>query len=162
MIAKAFLKLYFKLRNQGFIPLVQLTTDLQTARNSKLLWSPDIVELNNQIADITRQDRLLTQLKHQELVDPDIFISRRDALAEQLRAVKLEKERLLESEENQTIRQTQLLLEALESSPDFLDTFDEELFRELVEKIIVESNNRLRFRLINGLELTESIERAVR
>ena len=48
------------------------------------------------------------------------------------------------------------------SEKDFLDTFDEELFRELVEKIIVESNNRLRFRLINGLELTESIERSVR
>lgn len=75
-----------------------------------------MVELNDQIAVITRQDRLLTQLKHQGLVDPDIFISRRDALAEQLRAVKLEKERLLESEENQTIRQTQLLLETLESN----------------------------------------------
>ena len=159
MISKAFLKLYFKLRHQDGIILTQLLSDLQTARNGKMLWSADIVELNNQIADITRQDRLLTQLKHQGLVDPDIFISRRDALAEQLRAVKLEKARLLESEENHTIRQPQFLLE---SSPDFLDTFDEELFRELVEKIIVESNNRLRFRLINGLELTESIERAVR
>ena len=83
------------------------------------------MELNNQIADITRQDRLLTQLKHQGLVDPDLFISRRDA-------------------------------------PEFLDTFDEELFREIVDKIIVESNERLRFRLINGLELTEDIERTVR
>lgn len=160
-IKEAFLRIYHKLQC-GKSVLDKMTADLQAAQNGKMLWSADIVELNNQIADITRQDRLLTQLKHQGLVDPDIFISRRDALAEQLRAVKLEKERLLESEENQTIRQTQLLLEALESSPDFLDTFDEELFRELVEKIIVESNNRLRFRLINGLELTESIERAVR
>ena len=160
-IKEAFLRIYHKLQC-GKSVLDKMTADLQAAQNGKMLWSADIVELNNQIADITRQDRLLTQLKHQGLVDPDIFISRRDALAEQLRAVKLEKERLLESEENQTIRQTQFLLETLESSPDFLDTFDEELFRELVEKIIVESNNRLRFRLINGLELTESIERSVR
>ena len=161
-ILSATTHIYYKLRNSGFQVLSQLLITLQTARNGKFLWHPDIVELNDQIADITRQDRLLTQLKHQGLVDPDIFISRRDALAEQLRAVKLEKERLLESEENQTIRQTQLLLETLESGPEFLDTFDEELFRELVEKIIVESNERLRFRLINGLELTESIERSVR
>lgn len=127
-----------------------------------MLWSADIVELNNQIADITRQDRLLTQLKQQGLVDPDIFISRRDGLAEQLRAVKLEKERLLGSEEDQTIQQTQALLDTLEAGPEFLDTFDGELFRELVDKIIVESNERLRFRLINGLELTETIERTVR
>ena len=162
MIVKAFLKLYFKLRNPGFSTLVQLTTDLRTARNSKFLWNPDIIELNAKIADITRQDRLLAQLKQQGLVDPDLFISRRDALAEQLRAVKLEKERLLKSEENPTISQTRVLLETLEAAPEFLDTFDEELFREIVDKIIVESNERLRFRLINGLELTEDIERTVR
>ena len=57
---------------------------------------------------------------------------------------------------------TQELIEALEAGPDFLDAFDGELFRELVDKIIVESNDRLRFRLANGLELTEPIERTVR
>ena len=63
---------------------------------------------------------------------------------------------------NPTISQTRVLLETLEAAPEFLDTFDEELFREIVDKIIVESNERLRFRLINGLELTENIERTVR
>ena len=149
-------------KQQGTSLLSCLLADLQAARTGKMLWSVDIVELNDQIADITRQDRLLAQLKQQGLVDPDLFISRRDALAEQLRAVKLEKERLLKSEENPTISQTRVLLETLEAAPEFLDTFDEELFREIVDKIIVESNERLRFRLINGLELTENIERTVR
>ena len=142
--------------------LTQLLADLQVARKGKLLWSLDIVALNQKIADITRQDRLLAQLKQQGLVDPDIFISRRNELAEQLRALKLEKERSLEAEEDQTIRQTRELIEALEAGPDLLDAFDGELFRELVDKIVVESNDRLRFRLVSGLELTEPIERTVR
>ena len=96
------------------------------------------------------------------LVDPDIFISRQNELAEQLRAAKLEKERFLKAEEDQTIQQTQELIETLEAGPDFLDAFDGELFREPVDKIIVGSNDRLRFRLVNGLELTEPIERTVR
>ena len=146
----------------GMPILHQLLADLQAARKGKLLWSLDIVALNQKIADITRQDRMLAQLKHQGLVDPDIFISRRNELAEQLRTAKLEKERFLEAEEDQTIQQTQELIEALEAGPDFLDAFDGELFRELVDKIIVESNDRLRFRLVNGLELTEPIERTVR
>ena len=158
----AFLRLYHKLRHQGIPILTQLLIDLQSARKGKLLWSLDIVALNQKIADITRQDRLLAQLKQQGLVDPDIFISRRNELAEQLRAAKLEKERSLEAEEDQTIQQTQELIEALEAGPDFLDAFDGELFRELVDKIIVESNDRLRFRLANGLELTEPIKRTVR
>ena len=151
----AVLHLYYKLRHQGVPILTQLLADLQNARKGKLLWSLDIVAL-------TRQDRLLAQLKQQGLVDPDIFISRRNELAEQLRAAKLEKERFLESEEDQTIQRTQELIEALEAGPDFLDAFDGELFREPVDKIIVGSNDRLRFRLVNGLELTEPIERTVR
>ena len=58
--------------------------------------------------------------------------------------------------------QTQELLEVLASGPDFLDAFDGELFHELVERIIVENSQCLRFRLINGLELTETIERTAR
>ena len=117
---------------------------------------------NSMIADIVSQDRLLAQLKQQGLVDPDLFISRRDRLAEQLRTAKLEKERLLEAEEDQTIKQTLAIMDALESGPDLLAEFDEELFSELVEKIIVEKDGRLRFHLINGLELTEQMERTVR
>ena len=161
-IERAFLRLYYNLRHQGLPILTQLLADLQAARKGKLLWSLNIVELNQKIADITRQDRLLAQLKQQGLVDPDIFISRRNELAKQLRAAKLEKERFLEAEEDQTIQQTQELIEILEAGPDFLDAFDGELFRELVDKIIVESNDRLQFRLVNGLELTEPMERTVR
>ena len=159
---RAFLRLYYKLRHHGMPVLSQLLTDLQTAQNGKLLWSLDIVEANKQIADITRQERLLAELKQQGLVDPDVYLTRSSTLAEQLRTAKLEKERFLESEEDQTIRQTQVLLEILETGPGFLEAFDEELFSELVAKIIVENNECLRLRLINGLELTEAIERTVR
>ena len=38
----------------------------------------------------------------------------------------------------------------------------QEKFGELIDRIIVESNVCLRFRLKNGLELEESIERTVR
>lgn len=68
---RAFLRLYYKLRHHGMPVLSQLLTDLQTAQNRKLLWSLDIVELNKQIADIVRQERLLAELKQQGLVDPD-------------------------------------------------------------------------------------------
>ena len=61
-----------------------------------------------------------------------------------------------------TAQQTQEILDLLENGPDFLDTFDAELFGELVDKIIVENSGSIRFRLKNGLELRERIERTVR
>lgn len=110
----------------------------------------------------TMENVLNITLKKQGAVDPDIFISRTDRLAEQLRAAKQAKGRRLDAEEDRTIARTQDLLNVLDDAPEFLQTFDGELFGELVDKIIVESNERLRFRLINGLELTENIERTVR
>lgn len=68
----------------------------------------------------------------------------------------------LAADGDDTISQTQELLEILEAGPDFLEDFDAELFGELVNKIIVESNERIRFRLKNGLELGETIERTRR
>ena len=60
------------------------------------------------------------------------------------------------------IEQTQMLMDVLMECPDTTDSFNEELFCELIDKIIVESNTRIRFRLKNGLELPEAIERTVR
>ena len=133
-ITEAFLRIYFTLKHHGDQVLTQLIQDLQTAKNGKLLWSEDIVELNKQIADIACQERLLAQLKQQAVVDPDIFIFQSNQLAEQL-------------------------LDILEDGPDLLATFDEALFSELVETITIQDNSTIRFRLINGLELPEHIER---
>ena len=54
------------------------------------------------------------------------------------------------------------LIALLEDGPDLLDRPDTELCGALVAEIIVESNDTIRFRLHNGLELRESIERTVR
>ena len=161
-VEQAFLRLYFKLKRHATEILTQLISDLRIAKSSSLLWSEDIVELNKQISDIASQERLLAQLKQQGVVDPDIFISRSNLLAERRRELKLKKERILHSEEDHTIQRTQELMDALESGPDWLEAFDEELFSALVEKIVVEDNENLRFRLVNGLEVTETIERTKR
>ncbi len=161
-ITEAFLRLYYKLKHHGEPLLSQMLTELQTIRNRRMLWSLDVIEMNKQISDLTSQNQMLAKLKQQGLIDPDIFIAQRNELTEQLRAAKLKKERLLVSDGDDIIDQTQELLDILEAGPDFLDAFDAELFGELVDKIFVDNNEQLRFRLKNGLELTEAIERTVR
>lgn len=82
-----------------------------------------------------------------------------DALSDDPHRLKQEKARLLDTDSDDLADRTRDLMDALEDGPDFLDSFDAELFDALVDKIIVDSNERLRFRLKNGLELTEQIER---
>ena len=90
------------------------------------------------------------------------YISSNNKLSEQLRRLKQEKARLLDTDSDDLADCTRDLMDARTDGPDFLDRFDAELFDALVDKIIVDSNERLRFRLKNGLELTEQIERTKR
>lgn len=113
-------------------------------------------------SDILDQSHTLSLLNRQGMVDPDIFITKNNQLAEQLRQAKQQKIRLQELESSETIDATRQTQEALLAGPEILDAFDEELFCELIDRITVQSNTQVRFRLKNGLELTESMERTVR
>lgn len=101
---------------------------------------------------------MLSQLKKAGLIDPDIFVAKINALTEQLRDAKREKERILAADDDRTIPLTRMMIEALEDGPDFLETYDEEILGELIERIIVEDRKSLRFRLKNGLEIVEHLK----
>ena len=161
-IHNAFCRLYYKLKHHGGPIFTQMLSNLQKIRYSRMLWSEDVISLNKKISDILSQVQFLTQLQQTGGVDPDTFISSNNKLSEQLRRLKQEKARLLDTDSDDMADRTRDLMDVLEDGPDFLDSFDAELFDALVEKIIVDSNERLRFRLKNGLELTEQIERTKR
>lgn len=161
-IHAAFLRMYHKLRFHGEPILKQMISNLQAVREHRMLWSLDIIELNKRISDIADQDRMLALMNKQGLVDPEIFIAQSNELAQQLRAAKQEKDRILGAENDNSLPETQELMEALETMPEFLPAFDGEIFASLVDRIIVDNGHSLRFRLVNGLELKETIMRSVR
>ena len=160
-LTAAYLRLYYNLKNHPEI-LSFYAKSLTTVRNRQMLWSSEVVELNKRISEIISQSHALTLLNQQGVVDPDIFIAKSNQLAEQLRKAKQQKEKLQNMEDDKTIEITQQMMEVLLAGPKMLDTFDVELFCELIDRIIVESNTKIRFRLKNGLYLPESIERTVR
>ena len=159
---EAFCRLYYKLKHHGSPIFTQMLSNLQKIRYSRMLWSEDVISLNKKISDVLSQVQFLAQLQQAGGVDPDTFISSNNKLNEQLRRLKQEKAKLLDTDSDDLADRTRDLMDVLEDGPDFLDGFDAELFDALVEKIIVDSNERLRFRLKNGLELLEKIERTRR
>lgn len=161
-IQQAFLRLYYNLKHQGSGILPGLIDRLQSIQERRFLWNEDVIALNQKIADITSQNQLLATLKRSGCVDPDIFIAKSNELAEQLRAAKQAKHRIMNKAGNNTVSRTKELIAILSSGPDMLDIFDAELFSQLIDKIIIDSNTSLRFRLKNGLELRETMERTVR
>ena len=142
--------------------LSQALRGLIEIRNRRMLWSIDVIEINKKISDVLSQNQMLAVLKQQGLVDPDIFISKTNELTKQLRELKLQKERLLKAEGCNAEQLTRVLIATIAESPDFLDGFDAELFGELIDQVIIKDDFHVIFRLRNGLELQETIERTFR
>ena len=155
---EAFLRMYDKLRRGGIQILEQMLSQLKELRERQLLRSPDMAALNRKLSDYRSQDQLLTALKQQGMVDPEVYLAQSNRLAEQLRKAKKEKEQLLHMEEDTSLARTQLLLDLLRSGPEEVYSFDAELFGELVDQVIAD-DRQVQFRLLNGLELAEPLER---
>ena len=161
-IGAAFCRLYYKLKHRGEPILAKTISSYLEIKSRRMLWSLDVIEINKRIADLTNQNQLLAVLKQQGLVDSDLFISRSNSIAEQLRMAKHEKSRIIEAEGDDTVRQTQEMIDVLAEGPDFIDQFDEDLFNDLIKRIIVEDGDHILFEMKNGMKLKETIERMKR
>ncbi len=64
--------------------------------------------------------------------------------------------------EDAQIQDTEIMLDYLEDGPQWLEGPSPELFESLVRRIVIVSADTLKFKLLNGLELPERIERTVR
>ena len=122
-----------------------------------------ISDIDNEIARISEQNLVLVRLKSKGYVDSALYLSQMDEIEHKLRELRKLRRRLLETAgEDRQIQETERMLEYLTDSPEWLDEVTSDLFRELIERITIISPTRLKFRLLNGLELSESIERMVR
>ena len=158
----AFLQLYNKLKIHHSAILTPLLEQLQTLKRSRNLSNMQVAQINQKIAELTEQNHVLSGLKSRGIIDSALFLSQTGEVNRQIRELKAEKNKLMEQDEDDsTITETRCLIATLEDGPELLTEFDEMLFDSMVELVIAESSKRLKFRLINGLELVEILERTV-
>lgn len=162
-ITAAVLRLYHKLKLGLETVLRPVLTQLQELRERELRSNRKISDIDNEIARISEQNLVLVRLKSKGYVDSALYLSQMDEIEHKLRELRKLRRRLLETAgEDRQIQETERMLEYLTDSPEWLDEVTSDLFRELIERITIISPTRLKFRLLNGLELSESIERMIR
>lgn len=117
-----------------------------------------ICDIDLQISELNKQNHVLTHLRSKGYMDSAIFIEKTNALNGKINALRSERSRLLNDDDDTTIADTERLLEILADGPQQLDSFDEMMFSSIVDKMVVNSRETVVFRLLNGLELTEILE----
>ena len=122
-----------------------------------------MLEVNRAIAQAAEQSHNISKLQAAGLLDTDACAAKLNAINIQLTQLRRERRRLLEHDDiEDTIGRLHKTADAIKAGPERLDTFDEDLFEELVEEIVAESQTRIRFRLHGGIELAEKVGRAKR
>jgi len=162
-ITAALLRLYHKLKQDGGNLLRPVLHQLRELRERELRSNRKISDIDKEIAHLSEQNLVLTRLKSKGYVDPALYLSQEDEIRQKLTQLRRLRRRLMDAAgEDAQIQDTETMLDFLEDGPEWLDEPRPELFESLVSKIIIVSADTLKFRLLNGLELPEPIERTVR
>lgn len=155
-IRQAFIRMVNKLntnRQTILLPLEEGLVKLQGLDSNH----PKMDQLNEQLAALMEQSHVLSRLRSIGYVDSVLFMERSRELMQTIADVKEQKSRLLkDSSLSQPISQTRMLNQLLEKQA-VLEEFDEQLFQQIVNKIVVNTKRQLTFQLSNGLELAETL-----
>lgn len=153
----AFIRMYNKLRRHEGIILKPALDQMEALETAIQRENPAMLEINRAIAQATDQNYKISKLRSSCLLDADACAAKLAALEAQLTQLRVKRRRLLRnddiSEVAEMLRQT---MDTLRQGLERLEEFDETLFTELVEKIVV-SPTTLRFLLNGGFEVTERL-----
>lgn len=156
-IEAAFVRMYNKLKRNTGIILHPVITQLNDLRDAIGHGHPEMLAISTEIARMTEQHHVLGKLRAKGLLDADTYIAKCNAANSRLAELRAKRRSILQNEDDDTIERIRELLRIVESGPDNIDRFDENLFADIIEKITAESQERIRFRLIGGIELAEQV-----
>ena len=162
-IYAAFVRMYNRLKRHEAIILKPALAQLDDLNAALQRGNPAMLEVNRAIADTSDQCYKLTVLQTRGLLDAGACAARLRDTNAKLAELRRERRRLLQNEDLEDVMEALCqTADTIQAGPERLDSFDEILFADLVERITAESQTRLRFRLRGGIELTEQLREVSR
>ena len=148
-IKNAFLKTYNILHKNYMHILIPMLNDLREAYNKFNKNNKRLGGINLEIAELTEQNLTLNRLRSNEYIDSAIFMEKTSIINTKINKLRTQRRQMLDRDDDM-MEKTEELLDMVKNKP--MDTFDEYIFECMVGKILVD-NNKIKFKLINGLEL---------
>ena len=118
-----------------------------------------IRQIDKEIADLSAKNLVVTRLHTSGVLGTAEFTAQTSEIGNKITELRIERRKKLTEDEND------MLLDALKTLNETIKEyepngqFDEGLFKQIVEKILVDDSSRLTFHLIGGLTLTEEIKK---
>ena len=118
----------------------------------------EIGEIDKQIGQLTERHNLYMTLMNADQMDEVSFTEQCAKIEREITKLRSRRNKLLiEDDDERSIDDIRTLRERLSNSPKAILEFDIELFDTVVEKVIVEDDNKVSFVLRCGMKLREAI-----
>lgn len=161
-IKDAVIRLYAKIKVGRDAILRPMLSQLEELRERELRANNRISDIDREMARLAEQNLVLNRLKDKGYVDPALYLSQQDEInGKALELRRLRRSIMERTHEDETIRKTEAMLDYLEDGPEWLDEIEAELFEKLIDRIFLTADRQIKIRLINGLEVTETLEKEV-
>ena len=153
-VYQTFLLMYNKLLDNKNLILRVMLAQLIELQSKTTFARPEIVDLNQKISDLARQNHSLSRLQAKGCIDSAIFIERSNRNNKLIEELRFELRQLQEPDRvSETIDQTNLLLDLLDDAQPMLE-FEPSIFKSMIKEITVYPE-KFSFVLSNGMVLCE-------
>lgn len=141
------------LRNRRYI-LAPLLTGLREINRKADANHAEISALNREISELAEQNVIINQLRAKGYLDAALFTQQNDEISGKLDALRAQRRNLLRQDDDDPILAEIQTLDEIMEIAEPLTTFVKDAFGLIVNRITIE-NEKLRFHLLGGLELSE-------
>ena len=138
--------------------LFPMITQLSRPRERSIMGNEDVNAFNQQILSITDQLHAVSKLHSLRILDVVAYRERSNALNAQLGEVQRKRKLLISGTvKDDKLEKTEALISILQDAAQTPASIEDGgVFEQIVDKVLVDRNKKIVFRLINGLELTGS------
>ena len=157
MVYDAFTRMACKLKDNSSYLIGTLIKQIEQLQSKASKSQERIRQIDKELADLGARNLVIARLHSSGVLNATDYSTQTAELNNKITELRIERrKKLAEDEDDELLEQLKDLEEMLaEYVPQ--GEFDERLFEGIVEKIMVDDNTKITFKLIGGVELTEKI-----
>lgn len=118
-----------------------------------------IRQIDKEIADLSAKNLVVTRLHTSGVLGTAEFTAQTSEIGNKITELRIERRKKLQEDENDAMLDELKTLNEIIKEYEPNGQFDEGLFEQIVEKILVDDSSRITFHLLGGLTLTEEIKK---
>ncbi|MCH5165103.1 MAG: recombinase family protein [Clostridiales bacterium] len=158
VLRQAFIKMFNTLKQNSRVVIHETLLQLQTLKMKVSGGRDEIIEIDKELVTLSEQNRIYSELFAQHILDEVSYYEQTDKLKNKMTELRSRRLKILNDDEEENCLEHLRKLERVVTDTEFITVFDEKLFDDIVERIFIEENGGISFRMHCGLEFKVNME----